>query len=235
VGDARASAEERVAVYAYMYRARIAEALESQFPRLARHLGPDDFAELAAAYIADEPSTHPSLRFIGEKLPAWLQSRRPDAPSLAALARLEWVRTDVFDLADEPTLTLEALQAWPPERFAELPLRLVEAHRLVTVPAGTGALWDAIGPHDVADVALPSQEIPATGVETLLVWREATFVYHRFVDPVERAALELAASGTRFGVVCDALLARFGEEESARRAFSWLATWLADGLVRSVD
>src|SRR5438552_11615450 len=50
VSDARASAHERVQVYAYMYRARIAEALESQFPRLARLLGADAFAALAFAY-----------------------------------------------------------------------------------------------------------------------------------------------------------------------------------------
>src|SRR5262245_3186856 len=61
VGDARAGAEARLAVYAHMYRARIVEALESQFPRLARLLGGEGFAELAAAYVASEPSRHPSL------------------------------------------------------------------------------------------------------------------------------------------------------------------------------
>ena len=76
VGDVRASADERLRVYAHMYRARIVEALESQFPRLAKMLGPDAFAELASAYITDEPSRHPSLRYVGERLPAWLMGRR---------------------------------------------------------------------------------------------------------------------------------------------------------------
>jgi len=39
VGDAQARAAERIAVYAFMYRARLVEALESQFPRLAKSVG----------------------------------------------------------------------------------------------------------------------------------------------------------------------------------------------------
>src|SRR3954451_4490755 len=58
-GDARASAEERLAVYSFMYRSRFAEALESQFPRLARLVGADAFADLTGAYVADRPSRHP--------------------------------------------------------------------------------------------------------------------------------------------------------------------------------
>src|SRR5664279_4086210 len=56
VGDERAGADERVAVYAFMYRARLAEALESQFPRLAKLLGAEVFAELCDAYVDAHPS-----------------------------------------------------------------------------------------------------------------------------------------------------------------------------------
>jgi hypothetical protein len=231
VGDQRASAEERLSVYAYMYRTRIAEALESQFPRLARHLGPDAFADLALAYVTDEPSTYPSLRFIGRRLPAWLEAHEADRPGLAGLARLEWARTDVFDLADEPALTLDALRAWPVDRFGELPLKLIGASALVTVSPGTAALWDALGPHEIADAVAPGPATPSGHTETLLVWREGTFVYHRALEARERAALELAAAGTQFGVVCETLLASHGEAGAVTQAYAWLSTWLADGLV----
>jgi hypothetical protein len=234
LGDERASAQERLGVYQFMYRARIAEALEAQFPHLARHLGSEAFSELAVAYIADEPSRHPSLRFLGERLPRWLEARRPEAPGLAGLARLEWARTDVFDLADERPLTLEAVRAYPPERFGELVLELMSAHRIVTVPAGTGELWDATSAE--ATIRLLAASSPAAAafspVETLLVWRQDTMVYHRAVDPLERLALHLTASGTRFGVICDAFLARQGEQTSVERAYRMLLTWLADGLLR---
>jgi hypothetical protein len=227
LGDARASAAERLAVYAHMYRARLVEALEAQFPRLARHLGPDAFSELAAAYVHDEPSTHPSLRFIGERLPPWLAAHRPDSPTRVGLAALEWARADVFDLVDEATLSVDSLRAWPADRFGELPLRLITAHRILRVAPGSAALWD--------EPSAPLAIAASDGLESVLVWREGTLVYHRVIDDAERSALALAAAGTSFGVVCERLLAQLGEDQAVSRAFAWLSTWVADGLVRAPE
>jgi hypothetical protein len=234
VSDARATANERVHVYFHMYRARIVEALESQFPRLAKHLGADAFAELAAAYISDEPSRHPSLRYVGERLPGWLAARHAGAPTLVGLAALEWARADVFDLADDPAMSLEAVRDWPADRFAELPLHLVTAHRLVTVPAGTAALWDSLGDDLVSPAPDAVADVREVETESLLVWREGTVVYHRLVDAAERAALQLAAAGAPFGVLCESLLATRGEEAAVSQAYTWTSTWFADGLVRAV-
>jgi hypothetical protein len=229
-GDGRGSAEQRLAIYSFMYRSRLVEALESQFPRLARLVG-DAFDELTAAYVADRPSRHPSLRELGRALPDWLAAQRPDEPALAALAALEWARTDVHDLADEPVMTVHAPRAFPPERFGELPLRLISAHRFVEVEGGTEALWDDLGPTSAGPppgLAGPSEAVPGA---TLLVWRQEVAVYHRAVDPEERAALAVVAAGCQFGVVCDRLSAAHGETAAAARAFAWLSTWLADGLL----
>ncbi len=234
-GDARASAEERLHVYAHMYRARIAEALESQFPRLAKLLGPDEFGDLAAAYIADEPSRHPSLRNVGERLPSWLTARRADAPTSVDLAAWEWARADVFDLVDEPALTLDAVRAWPAERFGELPLRLLTAHRLVTVAAGTAQLWDLLGSDVGGGARDGSGGSAGDGTESLLVWREGTVVFHRLVDDAERAALDLARHGTHFGVLCESLLAAHGDSAAIAQAYAWISSWLADGLLQPLD
>jgi hypothetical protein len=228
--DARASADERMRVYAHMYRARIIEALESQFPRVAKLLGADAFGALAAAYIGDEPSRHPSLRHVGEHLPAWLQTHRPESPPSVGLAALEWARADVFDVADEATLTLDGVRSWPMDRFGELPLRLVTAHRLLTVAAGTAKLWDALGGDPVDGGTAPPD---GSASESVMVWREGTVVFQRLVGESERAALALASHGTRFGVVCESLLATYGEEAAVAQAHGWMSTWLADGLLRS--
>jgi len=229
-GDARASAEERLAIYSFMYGSRFVEALESQFPRLARLVGADAFADLTASFAAARPSRHPSLRELGRALPAWLAAQRPDAPALAALAALEWARADVYDLADEPATTLEALRAFPPERFGELPLALIAAHRFVEVERGTEALWDGLAPNAGGTPALLPAS-PADPGATLLVWRQELAVYHRAVDPEERAALALVSAGSRFGIICDALSAAHGDEAAAARAFGWLSTWISDGLL----
>jgi hypothetical protein len=252
VSDARATADERVQVYAYMYRARIAEAMESQFPRLARVLGAEAFAELAFAYVTDHPSRSPSLRFIGSALPDWLE-RKHRTVALSDLARLEWARADVYDAVDEPPLTVEALRAWRLDDFLRLPVKLVAAHRIVTVDFAIAAFWDRIGaagtPSSAATSAAPAAfgerdeacacehaqavgpldgepEAPDhAGGESLLVWRQGTVVYHRTIGDTEREVLELAAAGTTFGAICEALPSWRSTEDSSAQAFTWLWSW----------
>jgi hypothetical protein len=230
-GDARGSAEERLAVYSFMYRSRLVEALESQFPRLARLLGAEAFADLTCDYLADHPSRHPSLRELGRALPGWLAAHHHQAGALAGLAGLEWARADVYDLADQLVMTLDAPRAFPPERFGELPLRLIAAHRFVEVDGGTGALWDRLAPGAAGPPPLPGAWREAAPGVTLLVWRQDIAVYHRAVDPEERAALALVSAGSKFGVICDELSAAHGDAAAAARAFAWLSTWICDGLL----
>ncbi|HXJ22644.1 MAG TPA: DNA-binding domain-containing protein [Polyangia bacterium] len=219
VGDARGSAERRLQVYATMYRLRMAEALESQFPRVAARLGVEEFGRLSVAFLADFPSRHASLRELGRQLPAWLAAARPDQPALAGLARLEWARDDVFDLADQRPLAVETLRALPPERFAELPLGLIDAHRLLDLDATAFALWDEA----------PAERDARGGA---LVWRQDVTVYHRALGASERTALDAVARGTRFGTICEQLAIDRSDEEAAAQAFAWLSTWAIDGLLR---
>jgi hypothetical protein len=243
-GDARASAGERIHVYQHMYQARLVEALEAQFPRASRWLGAEAFAEVVAAYVADEPSRHPSLRFVGRRFPDWLAARAPAEarrPALADLARLEWAREDVFDAADETTLSLDTVRAWPLERFGEIPLRLVIAHRRLRLARPVAALWDAIGPAERAAEASVLDEAAAVaasapdGESLLLVWRQGIAVFHRAVDTAEAAALDRIAQGTTFGAICEMLSHDRPEQEAVAQAFTWLSTWTADELLVAVS
>ena len=226
VGDERATAAERLHVYEHMYRARLVEALEAEFPRLARRVGADAFAELVVAYVGEHPSRHPSLRFLGQHLPAWLSRRgaRADAADLGALARLERTRADVFDEADDAALTLESLRALATDDFAALPLALVAATRLVDVNAAALEIRDE-----------PEATAVAGGEHrrSALVWREGVVVYHRALDDDEAAALRLIAGRSAFGAVCDALAETSPPDAAAERAFRWLWTWVSDGVLRA--
>jgi hypothetical protein len=228
VGDGRAGVEERLQVYATMYRLRVAEALESQFPRIARALGPDAFGEAAVAFVAAVPSRNPSLRWIGRGFPDWLAANHADATTLAPLARLEWARADVFDLADQPALTVEALRSLPPNAFADLPLRLIDAHRFVDAGAATLAVWAQLREDGQGDGDASAAQDAGGGT---LVWRQDVAVYHRGLTGDERAALESVAAGTTFGRVCERLGDGLTDEEAAARAFAWLSTWALDGLL----
>lgn len=223
VGDDRASAARRLHVYEHMYRARLVEALEAEFPRLARLLGAEELRALTLAYVAEHPSRHPSLRFLGQYLPAWLD-RQPGDPVRPALARLEWARADVFDEVDQPTLTRDRLQANSASDFATLPLRLVAASRFIAVGEAALDAWDdpegarrsAIGPGSPRRV---------------VVWRQGIAVYHRALDADEATALLDVAAGTTLGVLCDALATSRPPEAAAALAFGWLSSWLDDGLL----
>ena len=226
VGDVRASAAERIAVYAFMYRARLVEVLEAQFPRLAQSVGSDSLTELAHGYVDEHPSTRPSLRFLGSSFAEWLSRRHPEL-MLADLAKLEWARADIFDARDEAAFDVGAIRAWPQDRFAELPVKLIDAHRLLWVGRGTAEHWRRIGDEELA----PSETIAPSGVEAVLVWRQGVAVYHRTVDDAERTVLELAAAGTSLGRICECADARGDVADAGGQSFAWIWCWANDQLL----
>jgi len=228
VGDVRATAAERIAVYAFMYRARLVEALESQFPRLAKSVGGEIFTELAHGYIDEHPSTRPSLRFLGSSFADWLSHRRPQL-MLADLAKLEWARADIFDVRDEIAFGVDAIRAWPQDRFAAIPVRLINAHRLLVVGRGTAEHWRRIGDEDTSQ----GEGACRPGPEVVLVWRQGVAVYHRTVDESERTVLELAATGTSLGRICECAGARADVGDAVGQSFEWIWSWANDQLLAS--
>jgi hypothetical protein len=231
--DERLTAAGRAAIYADMYFLRLQEVLREMFPRLRALLGDDHFAGLCTDYLDACPSQHPSLRFLGDRLAAFLvgpAERRPRSPRLPAwaadLAALEWARYDVFDDADAPLWTTAGLQKLPPTAFATLPLRLAPAHRRVPVAHAIEDVWRAL--HRQLP---PGEARPRPG--QLLVWRQDKLVFHRRPDPLEAALLDQLAAGTSFGAVCEQIADR--SPDPAQAAFTLLARWAADGLLVRID
>ena len=219
--DARLDAVGRLEIYADMYRERLRAALAATFPLIAKHLGPEGFAEMAEGYFAVYPSRSPSLRDCGAGFGAFLASRR--AGWLSDLARLEWARHDVFDAADEPILDLASVQALGEAGLAELQLRLVAAQRRLRVAHAVVPAWRALA--DGADAGAPTR---APG--TVLVWRYGVSVFHRALGDEEAYALSLAAGGLRFGALCETLDPT-GDADAPLLAAELLLRWLTDGLL----
>src|SRR5258707_4077788 len=123
----------RIDIYAQMYYARLFEVMKGDFPRTAAILGCDRFHEMVSAYLAQHPTTHPSLRRLGRLFPAFLRSRpeNVDLPCLDELAALEWARVEVFDAPDAAPLLVEHLQTIRPEDWPTLTLHLIPAFQLV--------------------------------------------------------------------------------------------------------
>jgi hypothetical protein len=230
--DARASAVDRLDIYANMYFYRIRDALRDYFPATAAVVDEAGFHNLITDYLLAHPSRHPSLREVGRYLPGFTATHAlaVDHPWLGQLAALEWARLDVFDRADQPVLTREQLATLPVEAFATLPLPLIAAHELVEGSYAVEAIWAAVqAEQPVAEVA-PASEPSASA---LLVWRRALTVYHRRVDAPEAQAISWLRDGLSFGALCERLADGRSPEAAAQLGSTWLGTWLADGLIAS--
>jgi hypothetical protein len=231
-GDARASAVERLDVYANMYFFRILDVLRADYPKLLAVVGDDAFHDLATDYLQAHPSRHPSLRFVGAALPTFVATRARERPWLGALAALEWARVDVFDRADAAPLTRDALATAAPEDFAALPLVPVPASALVPATWNIEEIWRALEDGRAYD----PPTAPAAPGHAILIWRRGVTVHHRAVASAERRALELLLGHTTFGALCAALGDEVdSEEEAAARAVEFLGHWLADELLAAPE
>jgi hypothetical protein len=238
LGDARASASERLHVYRYAVLSRLVGVLRDDYPTVLAALGRERFDPLAADYLRAHPSRHFSLRHVGARFPAFLaddpqdtaRELRASAPWCADLARLELAVTDAFDAADAQPLARADLTALPPEYWDALALALMPGARLLALAWPVRALREA---HD-ADQPL-AREALAAEPEPVLVWRRDERVLHRACGAEEYALLERVASGVRFGELCALAAEARGEEQGAAFTASLLARWVEDGVLRGAD
>ncbi len=145
------SAEERLAIYARGYVARLLECMRADFPVLHSFVGDTVFDAFARAYIIQRPPTSASLYDLSADFPRFLEETRPQGEALDAalsamldlpteLARLERARAEVVRArgiendppGTEPFSPLSifgeelTLQATPCLRLLELKFPLVD-------------------------------------------------------------------------------------------------------------
>lgn len=223
------SPDERVNVYAEMYWLRLRDVLRDEFPQVRAVLGDEDFDVLAAKYVKARPSTHFSLNWLGQHLPAFLRAHPVEgAPFLADLAELEFTRSQVFIAPDSPVVGREALALVTPETAATARFTLTPAVQVLNQACDLRALFRAQAAAD----SWRSVEVSPTPTH-LVVFRQGFEVFHDRVSPEEAAALTLARQGATLPALCAAFVA-FGDEAPAQ-AFQAIASWVTEGLVARVD
>lgn len=225
-GRGRQRPAERLDIYAQMYWARLHDVLLEDFPRVAAILGPERFGAVVRAYLARNPSLHPSVRHVGERFAEFL-ARAPEIeglPFLADLARLEWARLAVFDAPDAQPLRVEDLRAVAPAEWPGLTFRLVPAVQLLHSAWPVHELWTA------AEEGGPPERVrPAE--TSIRVWRDGFMVYQASMDEREQLALARVVRGEPFAGVCAALESVASAEEAAREAAQLLLRWIEDGIL----
>jgi hypothetical protein len=221
------AAPARLDVYHHAYRARLVEALRSNYPVLHRVLGDDGFRELALGYLADHPSRTPSIRWFGDRLPEWAASHAEALPhpALADLAAMEWAMGLSFDAADALPLGFEDLAALPPSQWADTHFAPHPSVTLLPLQWAVEPIWRALTDDENA-----SSEEPQAHPHTLLVWRQGLDTRWRSLDDDESAALADCLAGETFLALCDRATVVRGEEAPAWVA-SALRRWVDDGLL----
>jgi len=130
----------RLDVYRNAYYIRFQEALAHDFPVLLSVMGNEQFGQEMASYLQMYPSTHPSLRYLGQSLPHWLESK--NNIGLKDIARIEWAILNAFDAANMNTLAVEQLHKHSPEQWHQLKFTFVPSLSLLKIDSNASIIWE---------------------------------------------------------------------------------------------
>lgn len=220
---------QRVGIYHGMYLARMREALESDYPGLARFLGEAGWEALVRSYVQAHPSRSYTLNVLGRELPDFVGTARVRRPAFCRdLARLEWAVTEVFDAAETPSLTEAALAAIAPREWEQARLLPVAALRLVVLEHDAGAPLDALR---------EGRRLPPVRRRRcrVVVYRRNYAVFRREQPAAAFALLEDLVNGVTVGRALTRAVGRRGARLAADEAFRLFRDWSAMGLFREVD
>jgi hypothetical protein len=213
-------------VYQNNYRAQLVGVLEASYPQLHAWLGSALFLEATIRHIDSRPPHSWTLDAYGADFETTLISMLPDNPDVHELAWIEWSLSESFVAPDAATLSSDQLANVDWDTAC---LQLAPSLRQRSVTTNAPDLWSALQ----QDTDAPESEMLATpgGVVT---WRQGYSCQLKQIDTVEHDALLLLRDDSRFSALCDALVARLGEEAGIARAGELLASWISAGIVTDV-
>ena len=219
--------QERLAVYAGGYLARMREALAEVYEAVHHILGEERFTELSHAYAHAHPSHDYNLSFAGRHFSTFLTAAAvaTELPFLPDLARLEWMVCIAFHAFEQPPVD--------PSRLSSLPLDAWERARLVFQPSVsvvTSAwpildLWQARAqPRETIDIALVDRP------QHVFVFRRALQVHCELIDERQALLLQSLLDGAALGDACN-LLTDSANQVETLPVTEWFARWTRAGLL----
>lgn len=225
-GDVVLPAVRRLDIYANMYFFRLLDALAEDYPTLRAVVGAHEFHNLITDYLLTHPPSHPSLRYAGQDLPAFVRNHRlsESHPYSEDLACFEWSLVEAFDAPDAAAIEASALAAIPAEAWADLRFQLTPSVHLLALNWPVADLWRRV------ETGEPPRDA-AEREHSVRIWRNDLRVLHREIEADEFAALNAAAVGEPFAALCETVAEHVGSTDAATRAVELLHQWLADGLI----
>ena len=209
----------RTLAFANAYQARLAEAIQASYPRLAALIG-SEFSAIVSGYLEKFPSARLSGGATGLRLPEYLaDSVYPTW--CAELAQLERAYLEVTEAPLEMPMRKESLATLDPEE----PIRLAPAHRMIAVTTSIDELWRALITSDP-----PRRPRALDWPRVILVWRSRGALKHRMVDVDEVGPLRAVANGALLAQLC-MMFPR--AQNPCARAVDLVLRWIDEGVVAS--
>jgi hypothetical protein len=220
-------------VYRHAYRSRLVAALRSNYPVLHLSLGDEGFDALALDYLAQHPSSQPSIRWFGQDLAAHMTSSgstHVPHPALVDLARMEWALGSCFDSPDADPLQLSDLAGTAADDWPQLRFKAHPAVRLLGLDWAVEPVW-----HQLTDNDQASTGEPEPLAHTLLVWRPQLATRWRSLDNPELPLLRLCLAGASVQDLCDHATQWVPEAQAATMTLGLLQRWVLDGVLCAAD
>jgi hypothetical protein len=177
------------------------DALQANFPAVARLVGGAWFRAAAAVYARAHPPRAPMLLAYGDNFPDFLASFEPAAelPYLSAVARLDRFWSEAHVARDEATLGAQALAGLDPSQLGALRLRPHASARWAWFDCPAYTIWSR-------------QREPAAGgdvdwrAEGALILRPADAVRWMPLGRAEVVFLDACGGGRTSGEAAEAAL-----------------------------
>ena len=206
------SSLERIEIYRRGYHARLIECLADDYPVLQHALGEAAFETLCRAYIAEYPSTAPSLNYFGRHMADLCRAQPLAEPGFFAdLATLEWAVVLGIHAPTAPALGFEDLSQVPPERWPGARLTVNPSLSILRLAYPVNAYLQSFRNGDS-----PSMPVPAGSV--VAVYRTGKSVWRLELEPTLVTLVEALAAGATLEASLErvqALLTDRTEQEAA--------------------
>jgi hypothetical protein len=204
----------RLEIYRGMYPIRMHEAMEVDYPAIARFLGEEKFHELVARYTGVHPSKSYTLNRLGESFPEFLK----DDPFLRDLARLELAMTEVFDEEESPALDADAIGAVGPDSR----LKTIAAFRLLSFDYPVNDFFQAF--RDDEELVEPEPQ------KTWVAFHRRDYGVHRMT--LEERAYDFLSALCDGATIVEAI---DGSGATQDELFAWFRDWSAAGIFGGIE
>lgn len=230
--SATLSSLERIDIYRRGYHARLIECLVDDYPVLQHLLGESEFDELCRAYIAEHPSSAPSLNYFGRHMADFCRARSLPEPGFAAdLATLEWAIVLAIHAPTSEGIGMEDLTRVPPDRWPAARFTVNPSLRVLELGHPVNAYLQAFRQGNAA----PSRAARATCVA---VYRTGRNVWRLELDPAMIAMVGALGSGATLEAALarvQALLADKAEAEAVRLVSHCFQNSIQSGLFSAIS